>query len=156
MVASITHAKAYADAKEKMNTLRAEKMKERFEFEQKKKQDMIDRAIEQLKQLKDTENARLASQAAELRAKEDARMEAKRQARANAWDAIVRSRTMQMDIRKQRAKEQRDQVRILRGSSLPRSDISLASCLMGEDSFMALLWNKDRTIKPTKNPIRDN
>ena len=128
MVASITHAKAYADAKEKMNTLRAEKMKERFEFEQKKKQDMIDRAIEQLKQLKDTENARLASQAAELRAKEDARMEAKRQARANAWDAIVRSRTMQMDIRKQRAKEQRDQVRILRGSSLPRSDISLASC----------------------------
>ena len=96
-----------------MNTLRGEKMKERFEFEQKKKQDMIDRAIEQLKQMKDTENARLASQAAELRAKEDARMEAKRQARADAWDAIVKSRTMQMDIRAQRAKDQREQVRLV-------------------------------------------
>ena len=74
----------------------------RFAEKQRLKQAMIDRATEQLKQLKLANDNREEKQAAEARAAEDAELERRRQRRERQQEAIDRSRAMQLEMRRRR------------------------------------------------------
>jgi len=96
--------KKHAERKERMKNLQKSKEAEYFAIAQKKKQDMIDAAIEHLRTVQNNENQRMERQAQELRDKEDAKEQKKKDDREALWNEIQRSRQEQMDKRAERAR----------------------------------------------------
>jgi len=93
--------KRYADDKDYQDKRRKAHMIKKSAHKQAKVQRMIDRATEHLNSMQNNSEARLASQIAEKRAKDDAEHERKEQYRRDMVVAIDKSRQLQLD-RKER------------------------------------------------------
>ena len=93
------------DHKEKMETLR----KEHLALQQARKLEattkMIDRAVEHLTSLKNSEDTRLANQQAEKKAKDDKAAEDKERKRREFMETVYRSRESQIALKKKREED---------------------------------------------------
>merc|ERR1719230_975752 len=96
--------KRKADLKRMDDLSAARKAMEQRRFREKQavQQRMIDKAVEQLAQMKNTEDAILEKQVAEARAKEDNEMAIRAEKRARQRDAIDRSRDLQKQLDEER------------------------------------------------------
>lgn len=95
----------YAADKEKMQKLRAEREKEQFDRQQRKRQKIIDDAVAAMAAFSSNEEHVLAKQQAEARAKEDAKFADKARKQQEMRDAIDESRRMQNDMRQKQKDE---------------------------------------------------
>lgn len=96
----------YARDKEERTRQRRDREKEQFDRAQRKRQQIIDAAVAQLEAFTSHEDARLASQQAEFKAKEEARAADKAEKQRLMREAIDQSRSIQMEMRrKQKEKD---------------------------------------------------
>ena len=95
----------YAADKEKMQKMRAEREQEQFDRAQRKRQKIIDDAIAAMSKFASNEEAVLAKQQAEARAKEDAKFADKARKQREMREAIEESRKMQNDMRQKQKDE---------------------------------------------------
>lgn len=101
------------EKKERLAKARAELEGKRFAEKQRIRQRMIDRACEHLAEVAAAADSREVKQAEEARAKEDAEMERRNERRRKQQEAIDKSRMLQVQMRKERAEQERQQNAIL-------------------------------------------